>query len=105
MYSFSLITYNMLLGEPPWSELSGPDAVKLAALRDHRPHVPRHWDAKLAQLIRLSWAADPKSRPSFAAVIEQLNEVYRATVGTSYENSFKKAGGADGGAAGCCLIM
>ena len=67
--------------------------------------IRRHWDAKLAQLIRLSWAADPKSRPSFAAVIEQLNEVYRATVGTSYENSFKKAGGADGGAAGCCLIM
>ena len=73
VYSFALITYNMLMGDAPWPESSGVDAVKLAALKHHRPHLPRHWDAKLSQLIRSSWAADPASRPSFAAVLEQLN--------------------------------
>ena len=35
----------------------------------------RHWDAKLAQLIRSCWWADPAGWPSVAAVLEQLGEL------------------------------
>ena len=68
VYSFAMIMYNMLGVEPPWPELSGPEAVKRSAMQMDRPPLPRHWDATLAQLIRSCWLADPAGRPSFSAV-------------------------------------
>ena len=107
VYSFAMILFQLLGIEPPWPELSGPEAVKRAAMEMTRPPVPRHWDAKLAQLIRSCWLADPAGRPSFAAVLEQLGEVFRSKVGASYEDYNRKVGlrieGANG-AAGCCAV-
>ena len=97
-----MIMYNLLGVEPPWPELSGPEAVKRSAMKQVRPPVPRHWDSKLAQLIRSGWQPDPAGRPSFAAVLEQLEEVFKSSVGTSYEDSQYNKGGA--GAAGCCAL-
>ena len=106
VYSFSLILYNMLTLAAPWPDVGGVEAVKLAALKNHRPPVPRHWDAKLGQLIRSSWAADPAMRPSYAAVLEALNEVFNATVGTTYEEFNRKgASGSKPGDGGCCVLM
>ena len=85
-----MIMYNLLGVEPPWPELSGPEAVKRSAMKQVRPPVPRHWDSKLAQLIRSGWQPDPAGRPSFAAVLEQLEEVFKSSVGTSYEEYNKK---------------
>ena len=107
VYSFAMILYNLLGVEPPWPQLSGPEAVQRAALDKERPPVPRHWDAKLGALIRRCWLADPAGRPSFAAVLEQLAEVFKSSVKISYEEYNKKSrpGEAGGGAAaGCCVI-
>ena len=105
VYSFALILYNMLTLEAPWPTLGGVEAVKLAALKSNRPSVPRHWDAKLAQLTRKSWAADPAMRPSYAAVLEGLNEVFRATVGKTYEEYNLKGVSGGAGPGGCCALM
>merc|ERR1719424_2228935 len=105
VYSFAMIMYNMLGVEPPWPELSGPEAVKRSAMQMDRPPVPRHWDAKLAQLIRSCWLADPAGRPSFAAVLEQLAEVFTSIVGTSYEEYNRKvAVRIESSHTGCCTV-
>jgi len=105
VYSFAMITFNMLLGEPPWAELPGPEAAKAAALHGERPPVPRHWDADLAQLLRSCWAGDPKLRPSFAAVLEVLNKTFHSSVGTTYQESLDAPGAAGGSPQGCCALM
>ena len=102
VYSFSLIFYQIKIGEPPWPTKTGPDAVRLAANTGARPGLPRHWDARLQKLLKACWSADPALRPSFAAVLEVLNEAFKASVGDSYEEHIAKHGGSNG--AGCCTI-
>ena len=105
VYSFSMITYNMLVGEPPWPELPGPEAAQAAAHHSSRPDVPRHWDAKLGTLLRMCWADNPSARPSFAAVLEVLNDVFKQTTGTSFEDDLQRATRAAVAGSGCCLLM
>ncbi len=105
VYSFAMILFNMLEGEPPWPETPGPDAAKLAALDNDRPPLPRHWDEKLTHLLRSCWAADPSTRPSFAAALEVLNEIFLATVGSSYEEDLKGGAATANAAPGCCTVM
>lgn len=99
-YSFSMILFYMISGEPPWPHLSGLEACSRAALESDRPTLPRHWDVKLTQLMRGCWAPDPSARPSFAAILEVLNEVFKQTTGASYEDT--TSGGV--GAKGCCTV-
>mmetsp|Transcript_41664 Transcript_41664/g.83579 ORF Transcript_41664/g.83579 Transcript_41664/m.83579 type:complete len:610 (-) Transcript_41664:666-2495(-) len=103
IYSFSMILYYMLDGEPPWPEKSGVEAAKAAAMKQSRPPLPRHWDVKLSQMMRACWANDRFARPSFAAVLEVLAEVFKQTVGSSYEESLKS--NTPNSASGCCNLM
>jgi serine/threonine-protein kinase CTR1 len=101
-----MILYNMLTTAPPWPELSGPEAVKLAALKLGRPSIPRHWDAKLAELLRSCWVNDPAARPSFAAVLEVLHDVFKLAIGATYEDvTFRKRGSRGIDAAGGCCVL
>ena len=75
VYSFAMVTYNMLHGAAPWAHLNGVAAAKAAALDLDRPPVPRHWDARLASLLKDAWAADADARPSFAQVLTRLGEL------------------------------
>ena len=69
------VTYNMLHGAAPWAHLNGVAAAKAAALDLDRPPVPRHWDARLAAILKDAWAADADARPSFAQVLTRLGEL------------------------------
>ena len=75
VYSFAMVTYNMLHGAAPWAHLNGVAAAKAAALDLDRPPVPRHWDARLAAILKDAWAADADARPSFAQVLTRLGEL------------------------------
>lgn len=110
VYSFAMIFYNMLVGEPPWPELDGMEAVRLAAMERDRPQVPRHIANELANLCRAAWADDPRSRPSFTAVLEILNQFHVKEFKVSFEDARSSGstgvslgGGGDSG--GCCSLM
>jgi serine/threonine protein kinase len=106
VYSFGMILFYMLAGEPPWPELDGMRAVTLAATANERPPVPRHWDAQLAALVQASWHNEPVQRPSFAGLLQQLNAFHLATFKCTLEDMIKTGGGAGGAAAsGCCAVM
>ena len=90
VYSFAMVTYNMLHGAAPWAHLNGVAAAKAAALDLDRPPVPRHWDARLASLLKDAWAADADARPSFAQVLTRLGELDEGSKAAE--------------AAGCCVV-
>ncbi len=102
VYSFSLVFFFMIYGLPPWPETDDTRAVRLAALEGDRPRIPRSWDKAIAQLLRASWADDPAARPSFAAVLEELNKYHVAEFKTSYESSI---GSGAGGSCGACALQ
>lgn len=104
VYSFAMILFNMLDGQAPWPDLDGMRAVTLAALENARPAVPRHWDAKLAELLRASWHEEPRTRPSFAAVLETLNEFHLSQFKCTVEEMVKRSGGGPADS-GCCSVM
>ena len=109
VYSFSMILFYMLGGVSPWPELDGMRAVTLAATEGDRPPIPRHWDTKLADLLTVTWDDNPKKRPSFAAVLEQLHAFHQAEFKCTYEEAQKRGGAGKGmggpGASGCCAVM
>ena len=71
VYSFAMISYNVLETRAPWAELSGEKAVR-AAGRGQRPALPRSCDQRVASLLADAWAPEPVRRPSFAAILDVL---------------------------------
>mmetsp|Transcript_9325 Transcript_9325/g.24345 ORF Transcript_9325/g.24345 Transcript_9325/m.24345 type:complete len:131 (+) Transcript_9325:766-1158(+) len=103
VYSCSMILYYMLAGYPPWPDTDGVVAVREAAVEMARPEVPRHWDKSLAMLLRDMWADEPRSRPSFAAVIELLEKVHLDLLKYSFEDAINHRHVHDQ-AMGCCTV-
>ncbi|KAL3930756.1 MAG: hypothetical protein SGPRY_001400, partial [Prymnesium sp.] len=103
VYSFSMILFYMLVGEPPWAELDGEQAAKLAATQGTRPTVPRDTPEALQSLLQATWAENPRMRPSFTAVLEQLESFHLKEFRISLEDMLAgKHGPAE---PSCCTIM
>ena len=78
-------------------------AVRAAALNQERPLIPRHWDLSLQELLRSAWADEPRARPSFAAVLEILENVYKSIFKMSSEEAMRRG---DKEPDGCnCTLM
>ena len=113
VYSFAMIFYNMLTGEPPFANLDGLKAAWDAAVERDRPPIPRNIDEALARLCKSAWADDPRARPSFKAVLEILNRHHLSVFKVSFEDTVASnlkpdrttstQSIADGG--GCCSVM
>lgn len=87
VYSFSIILYYMLSSDIPWPGTDGLKAAQKAAFKNDRPGLPRHWDAKITRLLCASWDVDPALRPSFAAVLDELNEYHTFTFKQDYSDA------------------
>ena len=98
----------MLGVEAPWPHLDGVKAAVAAAIKTERPPIPRHWDGTLVDLIRAMWANEPRQRPSFAAILEQLHAIHVSQIGCTLEEAIKRGaggGGAGAPAGGCCTLL
>jgi serine/threonine protein kinase len=74
VFSFGLVIYTVLTGALPFdrSRIRGPYALMKACLEGERPTFPAFVPDCLARLAERCWAADPKQRPSFGEIVEQL---------------------------------
>lgn len=79
IYSYAMIFFYLLVGRPPWPNLPGLDAVRLAAEDGDRPNLPRDLDQRLQALLKECWDENPSARPSFGNTIEVLGR-YSADV-------------------------
>jgi len=89
VYSFSLILYLMLVGDEPWAGTDGALAVKQAATNMDRPKIPRHVSSQLRNLLRVAWDDNPVNRPSFPAVLEQLENVHLSQFNMTYDEKLQ----------------
>jgi serine/threonine protein kinase len=80
VYSFGIVLAECLSGEKPYT---GMDAVQVAfatVYRNKRPTLPPSTPPPIEKLTRLCWDADPKKRPVFAKVIDQLQGIKRGLI-------------------------
>nr|XP_043607705.1 integrin-linked protein kinase 1-like [Erigeron canadensis] len=75
VFSFSMILYEMLEGEPPLSHYEAYEAAKCVA-EGHRPHFrSKGYTPELKELTESCWAADMNKRPSFLEILKKLEKI------------------------------
>ncbi|XP_047066622.1 integrin-linked protein kinase 1-like [Lolium rigidum] len=75
IFSFAMILYEMLEGDPPFSNYEPYEAAKYVS-DGHRPAFrSKGHTAELKELTELCWAADINLRPSFLEILKRLEKI------------------------------
>ncbi|CAL0331235.1 unnamed protein product [Lupinus luteus] len=75
VFSFAMILYEMLEGEPPFANLEPYEGAKRAA-EGHRPTIrEKGYTPDLIELTEQCWAADMTQRPSFIDILKRLEKI------------------------------
>ncbi|XP_074315927.1 serine/threonine-protein kinase VIK-like [Silene latifolia] len=75
IFSFAMILYEMLEGDPPMSSYEPYEAAKYVA-EGHRPNFrTKGFIPELRELVEQCWAADMNQRPSFLDILKRLEKI------------------------------
>ncbi|THG22225.1 hypothetical protein TEA_029211 [Camellia sinensis var. sinensis] len=75
VFSFAMILYEMLEGDPPMSHYEPYEAAKYVA-EGHRPLFrAKGYSPELRELTDQCWAADMNQRPSFLDILKKLEKI------------------------------
>jgi len=89
VYSFGMLFYECLTLEVPFAGLSPVEAAFAATKHHRRPVLPSNVDARVVALVEAAWHEAPSARPTFAALLDVLDELGRDA--QSRNNSFDGA--------------
>ncbi|OEL31334.1 Serine/threonine-protein kinase STY17 [Dichanthelium oligosanthes] len=74
IFSFAMILYEMLEGDPPFSNYEPYEAAKYVA-DGHRPVFRKGHTNELKDLVELCWSGDISLRPSFLEILKRLEKL------------------------------
>ncbi|KAH9561409.1 hypothetical protein CY35_05G021100 [Sphagnum magellanicum] len=78
VYSFGLICFAVLIGEPtpfPVDELLRPTIFKDRVREGKRPQLPHYCPSELSNLIQQCWDGNPDKRPNFQEICTKLRHI------------------------------
>ncbi|XP_052187547.1 integrin-linked protein kinase 1 isoform X2 [Diospyros lotus] len=75
VFSFAMILYEMLEGDPPFSHFEPYEAAKHVAEGQRPTFRARGYISELRVLIERCWAADMNRRPSFLEILARLEKI------------------------------
>eukprot|EP01132_Coremiostelium_polycephalum_P003169 gene3169-3968_t len=75
VYCFSLVVWELLTGEIPFSDLDGSQASAQVAYAGLRPPFPDHCDPELKKLLIQCWETEPENRPLFPYIVQKLKDI------------------------------
>lgn len=74
VYSWAMIMWFVLALEPPFAMYTEPMIEERVCQRGYRPKLFNAWSPRISKLISRSWSENPKERPSFAKIAEELRK-------------------------------
>jgi serine/threonine protein kinase len=72
VYSFALIVYAVLVGQPAFPLTLAPTALMKKIVMDDRPPLPVDMDATVKTIVERGWSVDATMRPSFDEIFSVL---------------------------------
>jgi TPR repeat protein len=76
VFSFGLVLYEMLVGQPVFPSSEHPFPVMRRLLAGDLPDIPTVHGPVMAKVIRDCWERDPKDRPSFGEIFERFESCH-----------------------------
>jgi serine/threonine protein kinase len=76
VFSFAMVLYEMFEGAAPFEEEVAYDAAQLVADEDRRPEMKaKTYPLGMQELIQRCWSRNPKERPPFDTIVEELQKM------------------------------
>ena len=73
VYSFGIVVWEVLSREIPWATVTHPRDIYIrVVLNDLRPVIPDDAPTEIADVARACWVAEPRDRPTFVAIMEDM---------------------------------
>uniref|UniRef100_T1JAY9 Mitogen-activated protein kinase kinase kinase n=1 Tax=Strigamia maritima TaxID=126957 RepID=T1JAY9_STRMM len=77
IWSYGVVLWELLTHEIPFKGIEGFQIAWLVVEKDERLVIPSTCPAPLGNLMKMSWQKEPRKRPSFVCIIEQLQAFQR----------------------------
>ncbi|PHT94030.1 hypothetical protein T459_01912 [Capsicum annuum] len=88
VFTFAMILYEMLEGDPPLSHYEPCEAAKFVA-EGHRPMFKvKGLTPELKELVEECWAKDVNKRPSFLEILKTLEKIKQVLTSVNHWNIF-----------------
>ena len=89
VYSYGILLWTLWTQKLPYADLrvKNPFQLMVKVTSGYRPSIPPEMPVLLQGLMQKCWSGDPKSRPTFADIIEEIRESQRA------EGVYRSGGG------------
>ncbi|KJE93839.1 plaucible mixed-lineage kinase [Capsaspora owczarzaki ATCC 30864] len=91
VYSFGVVLWEMLTGQIPFQNLQSPQVMWLVGQLQKRPPIPAQCPLSFSTLIESCWVDNPPQRPSFRAILRQLEFIQSSDDLPSATDSFVKS--------------
>ena len=73
VYSFGIVVWEVLSREIPWATVTHPRDIYIrVVLNDLRPVIPDDAPTEIADVARACWVGEPRDRPTFMAIMEDM---------------------------------
>ncbi|EGC32892.1 hypothetical protein DICPUDRAFT_81310 [Dictyostelium purpureum] len=81
VYSFAIVLWEIITRDLPFEEyvdqLKWNSIIEDKIIKGLRPTIPDECPSEMKNLITDCWNGDPKKRPSFTAILDRLNQMFK----------------------------
>jgi serine/threonine protein kinase len=81
VYSFGVILWELATLQQPWAGMNPIQVVGAVGFQHRRLPIPENIDPAVANIIQACWRMDPRQRPTFSDIMQELKPLTRPPVG------------------------